>query len=55
MALLDILFQEGDIQEFIVELPDSTSVGTPNDVLYDSVSGMNIEVSTVQVSASYVF
>lgn len=37
MALTDILFYDGERQEFLVEIGPGT-LGTPNDILFDSLT-----------------
>jgi hypothetical protein len=55
MALTDILFDTGDAQEMLLELPAGT-LGTPNDIVFESDTTKPVEeIDGVQMSSSYVF
>ena len=45
MALTDINFQEGDRQDFMLEVPVGT-LGTPNDILVENNTTRYLELET---------
>jgi len=56
MALTDILFDTGDDQQMVLELPVGT-LGTPNDIVFNSNTDIIpvTEIDGIQLSSGYVF
>jgi len=56
MALTDILFDTGDDQQMVLELPAGT-LGTPNDIVFDVDTDVVTvtEINGIQLSSGYVF
>jgi hypothetical protein len=57
MALTDVTFQEGDIQDFIVELPSAVYGGSLEDMLIESDGAQFsvMEIPEIIASGSNIF
>ena len=54
MALTDVNFQEGEVQDYLVELPTASYVGTIDDIVTES-SGSQFLVMETESAGGNIF